>query len=181
MCGNLAFFGGVFVAVGYTFKSVWKLLRAVGGEDKPFLNNSFYVFLSAGFICLAFALWRSQRRVEAMRLSSVWMFPIVFVAVVWAVAGYVGFFTDSYAWFYILLSAAILANIVLLLQLIYRSLKPTPFWLAASLLIFNLIVVLSVAKNTNSSLSLQGINPIIVIFGQGSFAFASLLLAKRKQ
>jgi hypothetical protein len=177
LCGNLALLGSTFILLGYTFKACWQLIQAVSGEDKPSLNNSLYIFLSAGFICLAFSLYRSQRRVEAMKLSHIWTIPLFLVGIAWAVSGYVGFFTNNRAWFFILLWVGTFANVLLLLQLIYRSLKPQPNWLSAGLFILNLIIIFMFIKNNNQDVSSQ----IKIMFGQAGFAAASWLLLKKER
>ncbi len=179
MCGILAYAGGILIIVGGVFKTIWKLIQAFGGNDIPGLNNSFFVLLSAGFIFLAFALWRSRRRVEAMNLSHVWTTPLVLAATVWAVAGYVGFFTHGRAWFFILSGVTTLANVALLLQLIYRSLKPSPTYLAVGLFIVNLIVLFAVTGNPAQDVSSQWVRQIMTTFGQASFAIGSRLLLKK--
>jgi hypothetical protein len=179
MCGILAYFGGLLITLGGSFKAVWKLIQGFGGNDIPVLSNSLFVLLSAGFICVAFALWRSQRRVEAMNLAHVWTTPVALVAVAWAVAGYVGFFTNSRAWFFILLGITTSANVALLLQLIYRALKPAPIYLAVGLFIVNLIVIFTVAGNSNQDVTFQWFKQAMITLGQASFAIGAWLLLKK--
>ncbi len=180
MCGTLAFLGGILITLGETFKALQLISIASGAGDKPSFGNSLLVFLPAGLICVVFAFWRSGRRDEAMNLSHVWTFPLFLIAIVWAVAGYIGFFTDGKAWFYILLGAAVLANIVLILQLLGRSLKPSPVWFAVGLFIINLIIILSFYKSMNPDLGLQTFSQTLLTLGQGSFAGGAWLLLKKE-
>ncbi len=176
MCGNLALFGGFLVTLGGILNAFGTLTKALSGEDKPFFNNSLLVFHAAGIICAAFALYKSQRRDEAMNLSHVWTIPLFLIAIVWAVSGYDGFFTGSRDWFFILFTVTISANTALLLQLIFRSLKPKPNWIAAGLFIANLIVIFALINNPNKDFVYQ----LKVLLGQGSFAVAAWLLLKKK-
>jgi hypothetical protein len=180
MCGALAFLGGVLITLGETLKALQIISITSSGGDKPNFGNSLLIFLPVGLICVVFAFWRSGRRDEAMNLSRVWTVPLFLIAVVWAVSGYSGFFTTGKSWFYILLGAAVLANVVLILQLLSRSLKPSPVWLAVGLLIVNLVVILLFYKNMNPNLVLQGFNQNLLTFGQASFAAASWLLLKKE-
>jgi hypothetical protein len=180
MCGTLAFLGGILITLGETLKALQLISIASGFGDKPNFGNSLLVFLPAGLICVVFALRRSGRRDEAMNLSHVWTIPLFLIAVVWAVAGYSGFFTTGKAWFYILLGAAGSANMVLILQLLGRSLKSSPIWLAVGLFIVNLIVILSFYKNMNPDAVLQVFNQNLLTFGQASFAAGSWLLLKKE-
>jgi hypothetical protein len=180
MCGILAFVGGVLITLGGTLKALQLISIASNTGDKPTFGNSLLVFLSAGLICAAFALHRSGRRDEAMNLPHVWTVPIVLIAIVWAVAGYSGFFTNGKAWFYILLGVAGLANSVLILQLLSRSMKRSPIWLAVGLLIVNLIIILSFYKSMSPNSALQEFNQSLLSLGHGSFAVACWLLLKKE-
>jgi hypothetical protein len=179
MCGKLSFAGGLLVTFGGLLKTLQLFSLAASGEDKPNYGNSLLVFLSAGFICIAFALWRSGRRDEAMKLSHVWTIPLVLIAFAWAFAGYTGFFTHSLIWFYVLLAVTITANAAMVLQLLYRSLKPSPVWLGVGLFILNLVIISAYFKNLRQGVNVQEFSQTLLTFGQGSFAVASRLLLKR--
>ncbi len=178
-CGNLALVGGFLITLGGVLKATWKLIQALGGEDKPILNNSLFVLLSAGFICVAWALWKSHRRNEAMTDNLVWGVPIFLVATVWAIAGYLGIFTGNRAWFFVLLGITTFANLALLLQLIYRASK-AKLWFATMLFIINLIVILSLSRSADQTVTAQWFKQINTTLAQGSFAFASWILAKNE-
>jgi hypothetical protein len=180
MCGNLAFFGGVLIIVGETLKCLQLISIALDNVDKPNLGNSLLVFLSSGFICVAFALWRCGMRVGTMNLAHVWTIPLSLTTLVLVVAGYSGFFTKNKAWFFILLVATALANVALLLQLIYRSLKPTPNWIAVGFFILNLIVILICYKNMNPNSVLPGFNQNLLTLGHASFAIAAWFYSKKE-
>jgi hypothetical protein len=178
-CGYLALVGGILITLGGTFKATWKLIQALGGKDIPFFNNSLFVLLAAGFICVAWALWKSHRRNEAMTNNSIWSVPIFLIAVAWAVAGYVGIYTASRAWFFILLGITTFANIALLLQLIYRASK-AKLWFATMLFVINLIVILGLSRSADQSVTAQWFKQINTTLAQGSFAFASWILANNE-
>jgi hypothetical protein len=180
MCGSLAFFGLILITLGGTLKALQLTSIALNNGDKPNFGNSLLVFLPVGLICVVFALRRSGRRDEAMNLSQVWTIPLFLISVVWAVAGYSGFFTSGKAWFYILLGVAGLANAVLILQLLSRSMSRSPIWLAVGLFIVNLIVMLSFYKSMSPDSVLQDFNQSLLTFGQAGFAGASWLLLKKE-
>jgi hypothetical protein len=172
--GNLAFLGGVLVTLGGFFKASWKLIQALGGEDIPLFNNSLFVLMSAGFICLAWALHRSLKNNSAVWL---WAFPLVLIAVFWATAGYFAFFTPSRIWFFILLGATTVFNLWLTGQLIFRAGK-NGLWLAVALFAVNVICVLSLSRISDQSVTLQWIKQLINTFSQGAFAVAAYILAR---
>ena len=173
--GNLAFTGGILVTFGGVFKATWKLIQAVGGADISWLNYSLFVLLSAGFIALAWAVWKSRTMETA--IAKIWLPPTILTLILWSIAAYFGFFTDSRAWFFILLAATTLANIALLVQLISRAVK-NRLWLVAALYLFNFLVILALARNTDQTVTMQWLKQILTTFAQLSFAVASLIFYK---
>jgi hypothetical protein len=175
--GNLAFLGGVLVTLGGLFKASWKLVQAVGGSDIPFLNNSLFTLMSAGFICLAWAFWQSRQSLSSA--LKIWFVPILLIALIWSIAGYFGFFTESRIWFFILLGATTLANLALLFQLIHRAFQ-NKLWLAVGLFLINLIVIFLLARSSDQTVTLQWVKQIINTVSQLSFAVASWKLLQNQ-
>ncbi|HMS39234.1 MAG TPA: hypothetical protein PKE69_03345 [Pyrinomonadaceae bacterium] len=174
--GNLAYFGGVLVTLGGVFKASWKLIQALGGADIPFLNNSLFTLMSAGFICLAWALWKSREdETDAVKL---WSVPLILISMVWLIAAYFGFFTESRAWFFILLGATTLANFALLFQLISLTYK-NKLWLALVLFLVNLTVIFILARGSDQTVTFQWIKQLINTVSQASFAIASYILLSK--
>ncbi len=176
--GNLAYFGGILVTLGGVLKSAWKIIQGVGGADFPILNNSLFVLMSAGFICLAWALWKSREsETDAVKL---WALPLILIAVFWSIAAYCGFFMESRAWFFILLGATTLANLAMLFQLIFRASK-NKLWLAVGLFLINFAVIFVLARASDQTVTFQWIKQLINTVSQASFAVASyILLSKSK-
>jgi hypothetical protein len=172
--GKLAFIGGVLVTFGGLFKASWKLIQGFGGSDIPFLNNSLFVLLSSGFICVAWAMWKSRNDKSS---GSLWSIPIGLIAILLAIAGYIGFFTESRAWFFILLGATTLANLALLFQLMFYAFR-AKLWLAIGLFIVNLVVIFALTKSADQTVTMQWIKQIITTISQGSFAVASWVLVR---
>ena len=177
LAGNLAYLGGVLVTLGGFFKASWKLIQALGGSDIPFLNNSLFVLLSSGFICVAWAFWKSRSsQTSWVNLLTV---PIVLILIVWSIAAYIGFFTESRAWFFLLLGATTLANLALLFQLISLSYK-NKLWLVIGLYLVNLIVIFVLARSADQTVTMQWIKQIITTVSQLSFAIASWKLLQNQ-
>lgn len=175
--GNLAYLGGILITLGGLFKAAWKLIQAIGGNDIPFFNYSLFVLMSAGFICLAWALWKS--RTSRTSLPKIWTIPIILTLIIWSIAAYIGVFTESRAWFFLLLGATTLANIALLFQLIYCSVQ-NKLWLSVGLFLVNLIVVFALARSSDLSVTLQWVKQIINTVAQASFAAASYFLLREE-
>ncbi len=173
-CGKLAFFGGSLITLGGLFKASWKLVQALGGADIPFLNNSLFVLLSSGFICLAWALWKSDRKGNA------WLVPVFLITVCLGIAAYFGLAKGSRVWFFILLGATSLANLALLTQLIFRSAQ-NKLWVAAGLYVINLLVIFALLSSADQTVTFQWIKQGITTVSQGCFAVASYLLYKNAE
>lgn len=173
--GKLAFVGGILVTLGGFFKATWKLIQALGGNDIPLLNNSLFVLLSAGFICVAWAFWKS--RLAEINSFSLWAIPIVLILILWSIAMYFGFFTESRARFFILLGATTLANLALLFQLMLLSYK-NQLWLGIGLYLINLLVIFALARSADQAVTMQWIKQLSTTLSQFSFALASWFLLK---
>ena len=176
--GKLAFVGGVFVTLGGFFKASWKLIQALGGADIAFLNISLFTLLSAGFICLAWAFWQSRTRETS--LPKIWTIPVILILIIWAIAAYIGVFTESRAWFFLLLGATTLANLALLLQLIFRSFQ-NKLWLAVALFIINLLVIFALARSADQTVTMQWVKQIITTLAQFAFTAATFVLLKNEK
>lgn len=173
--GTLAYFGGFLVTCGGVFKVSWKLIQAVSGNNFTLLNYSLFVLMSAGFICLAWAFWRSSKKENST--ISIWLFPVVLTLIFWAAAAYLGFVKESRAWFFLLLGVTTVFNVWLSAQLILRSAK-NKLWFAAALFALNIICAIALSRVSDQTMTLQWIKQIVNTFSQGAFAFAAWNLFK---
>jgi hypothetical protein len=178
-CGNLSILGGLFIVLGLLFNTTGKLIILLGGTFSPFLNNSLYVLLSAGYISFAWALWKSGRRNEAMTNNAIWGVAIFLTLLVWAIAGYAGIFVGKLAWYPILLQITLFAKLALLLQLIFRSLN-AQLWFASLLFIVTLIITVA-WHFTDQSIETQTSKITNQTFAQAFFAFASWIVATNEK
>jgi hypothetical protein len=168
-CGKLAFLGGALITLGGALKVSWKLILALTGNDIAWLSNSLFVFMSVGFICLAWALWRSRKTNSPV----VWAFvPIFLIAASLGSAAYFALVLESRAWFFVLLGSTTIFNLLVSIQLILRSYSNRA-WLSFALFIFNLLCVFLLAGMSDQTLTLQWIKQTIGTFSQASFAIAS--------
>lgn len=174
-CGKLAFFGGLLITLGGFFKVCWKLVVATTQTDVAWLNNGLFVWLACGFICLAWAMWRSRKENNP---TTYWLVPTVLIVLTLGVASYFAFVHETRVWFFLLLGITTLFNLFVSLQLIFRSFQ-NKIWLAVGLFIFNLICVFSLARLGDQTVTLQWIKQGIGTLSQGSFAVASWLLYRK--
>ncbi len=174
ICGKLAFFGGLLITLGGFFKVCWKLLMASSQTDVPWLNNSLFVLLSNGFICLAWAMWR---RGKENKPTTYWLTPVLLISLSLGTAGYFAFVKETRTWFFVLLGMTTLFSLLVSLQLILRSSKKQ-LWLAVGLFIFNSICAVVLGGLGDQTVTMQWVKQGIGTFSQGSFALAAWLLHK---
>jgi hypothetical protein len=175
VCGKLAFFGGILITLGGFFKVCWKLILATTENDIVWLNNGLFVWLSCGFICLAWALWRSRKDNNPTIYGLV---PTVLIVITLTLAGYFAFATETRIWFFVLLGITTIFNLWVSFQLIYRSYQ-NKLWLAIGLFVFNTICLLSLSRLGDQTVTLQWFKQIIGTFSQGSFAIGAWILFSR--
>jgi len=168
-CGKLAFFGGLLITLGGSLKVAWKLIVATTGSDIAWLNNGLFALMSSGFICLAWALWRSRK----VNSPVIWaLVPAFLIAATLGSAAYFAFVTESRSWFFVLLGSTTLFNLLVSGQLIFRSYAHR-IWLSLALFVFNLLCVFSLAGISDQTVTLQWIKQIINTFSQAAFAVAA--------
>jgi hypothetical protein len=172
ICGKLAFFGGFLVALGGFLKVSWKLLIALFQTDVAPFNNLLFAFQTAGFICLAWALWRSRKENNP---TIYWLVPLLLITFILSFAAYFAFVKETRTWFAILLGTTVIFNLAFSFQLIFRAFQ-NKIRLAVGLFILNLICIFTLASIGDQTVTLQWIKQIIGTISQGSFAVAALLL-----
>ena len=175
ICGKLAFFGGILITLGGFFKVCWKLILAITQTDITWLNGGLFAWLSCGFICLAWALWRSRK---ANNSTTYWLVPTVLIILTLAIASYFAFVQETRVWFFVLLGITTLFNLFASLQLIFRSFQ-NKLWLAVGLFIFNVICIFTLARIGDQTVTMQWVKQIVGTLSQGSFAIAAWLLYRK--
>lgn len=175
ICGKLAFFGGILITLGGFFKVCWKLILAITQTDVLWLNSGLFAWLACGFICLAWAVWRSRKENNS---TTFWLVPTGSIILTLAIAGYFAFVQENRVWFFVLLGITTLFNLFVSFQLIFRSLQ-NKLWLAVGLFILNLICIFTLARIGDQTVTLQWVKQIVGTFSQGSFAIAAWLLYRK--
>ena len=169
ICGSLAYLGGVLITIGGALKVGWKLILATTGNDVAWLNNGMFAWMSAGFICLAWALWRSRKVNSPVFWAAV---PVILIAATLGSAAYNASGRETRAWFFILLGVTTLFNLLVSLQLVRRS-YDVGNWIALALFVFNLACVFSLAAVSDQTVTLQWIKQITNTLSQLAFAIAA--------
>ena len=174
--GGLAWLGLLLVTLGGLFKATWKLLYAANGMDIPLLNNGLFILLAPGFVCLAWALWRSDNR--RPRAAQAWAVPLILCAIVLGAAAYLGLVKGGRGWFGLLLGVTSLGNLAAGVWLIRRS-RHWSLPLAAALFLLNLVAVFALTRMSDQTMTLQWIKQGINTLSQLAFMLAARQLQQR--
>lgn len=177
-CADVAFFGLALVTLGGLGRASWTLLAALWGWDIEWLGNTLFPLLSAGFICLAWAVWCGLGSDTEANLLKIWLVPIgvsvaAFGVAAWGETRYAG-----RGWLMIMVSVVTLANLLLVLQLIYCALKWNLPWVAACFGAY-LATVFVLAQLSNQEGSLHFIKQSINLVSQILFLTAAFMLYRR--
>jgi hypothetical protein len=181
MQGRIALWGSILVVTGGFFKALWKLLMALsdGEVDINWMENGLFVFMTPGYILLAWSVWQTARSVQGKRTYSAWALPLGLITVIFLVSFY--FFRTnpaSPAWERVLLSMMVLATVVtgaLLTAFAFRL----NLYLAAGLFVVNLVgifVLNGLARLPAQPISLQWIEEGINTVTWLAFAIGAWIL-----
>ena len=119
-CTNLALIGLTLITLGWVAETLWKILFAFTDYNLRFLDNSFYIFLAPGMICLGWALWNSFR---ATGNVPIWVVPVIMIVVTEGAAIIRALSKGGIGWFLVLLSTTCVVFLAINFQLIWESLR----------------------------------------------------------
>jgi hypothetical protein len=112
--GYLAALGGGLIVLGGSLTAINNLALALVGRPLFVLPINLFSFLSAGFICVAYAIWCGQRVIRAQRRAdSVWLLPIGLIVGSQAITAYLVGLPQGPSEFILLLTLTTVANLAL--------------------------------------------------------------------
>ena len=163
------------VVAGGVSKATWKLIWVLARENIVVLDSLLFVCMAPGMILLAFhtasaaSRWRGGAAAAHPGRNS-----LILIVPVLAGAAFLATSQEGRAWFFLLLSASALANIVMTALLLHLS------WgwkqrLTAALFLVSILLTLSLsslARIAAGSAPLQWLAESINLFATGSFALA---------
>jgi hypothetical protein len=179
--GDVAVFGAALITFGGLCRVFWTLLGATTiGWEVAWLGNILFPLLCAGFIFLAWALWRGLRGAKLNEGDSLlsWGVPILLSV---ALLGFAALFEKRYpgrGWFMTLLVTVTATNLLAITQLIWHARKCRAH-LAALFFVLHIIALLSLAGLSSQTGTLQFLKQVINTLSQGAFLAAALMLHKR--
>lgn len=179
---NFATLAVVLIISGGLCKATWKLLLSGFELNLMPLNNSLFLFLSCGFLVLAFVLLATQSK--NTNLSKFNYIPILLVFISSAGAALIAVSSpESRFWVFYLIALTTLANTAVIFLLVRRALHQQQ-WLCAILLLVNLVGIFALSalsRLPDQTASLQWIEECCNAVAQGAFAYAAYQLYHGKK
>lgn len=177
--GKVTALGAILTVAGGFFKALWKLLMASSGGtiDINWMEDGLFVFMTPGYVLLAYSVWQTVRSVRGMKTYHVWLAPAIFIAIMFA--GSIYLFNanpESPAWERVLLSVMVLATVitgVLLIVFGFRQKMPVAGWLFIVNLV-GIFVLNGMARIPEQTIVLQWIEESINAVSWLAFMFAAM-------
>jgi hypothetical protein len=122
--GELGYLSVLLISGGNLLNAIGKLLAATNGHNSAWLNNSLLFLSAPGFVCLAWALWQSNRNNStALTAGSVWLLPLFFNGGLLALTAALKMVKGGQTWLKLLLFVTTVASIAAFVQLAQAALK----------------------------------------------------------
>jgi hypothetical protein len=119
--GELAYVGSLLIFAGNLLNAIGKLLNAINVAEAAWMKNSLLFLSAPGFVCLAWALWRSK--LKDLTAGKVWLLPLFFNAALLALTAAVKMVKGGQTWLKLLLTVATIASIAAFVQLARLALQ----------------------------------------------------------
>lgn len=177
--GELSFAGCFLIVTGNLLGAIGKLLNAMNGNEPAWMKNGLLFLSAPGFVCLAWALWRSrQKDSKELTAGKVWLLPLFFNGGLLALTAAVKMIKGGQTWLKLLLAVATIASTAALVQLARRALRqqqPVTTGLFLLSLAMSLALVLRGDDHTQAAEWARQISSTI---SQTAFAIAAYQLAR---
>jgi hypothetical protein len=181
--GQMATIGFILVSIGGFLKATWKLIMALTQTQTNIVwfDKGMFIWMSAGFTLLAFALWFvSEIRSGKRKPNRIWLGPSVVLGLSLAAILFTGFPDPNVnTWRFILLGVMTIGNVVMVVLLIQQA-RANSQNLLAVLFLVNIVIVFilsGLARIPEQSIPLQWTEQLLNTFAQGAFAYAAWKLA----
>ncbi len=176
--GVMAALGWIFVTLGGLLKAIWKLVMALTQTqvNLVWFDKGMFIWMSAGFTLLAFALWFLSELRAGRQPRRIWGGPAVIGILSLTAIAFTGFPDPNInTWRFILLGIMTLGNVVVIFLLIQQARSFGQNGLVVLFLVhISLVFVLSgLARIPNQTIPLQWTEQLLNTFSQGAFAYAA--------
>ncbi len=176
-CGQLASVGFLLITIGIAAKALWYLLQAILGYDIRILDNSLFILLAPGLVCVTWAFWNAFR---PQGRTPVWVIPVIVITSIEGAAAVRALSKGGRGWLYVVLGVAVAMYLILAFLLIYEAWQRQLQFFAV-LVGFSAITFLLQARLTLipvPTLLWKWIEQIDVICGWAAFAYATWYLER---
>ncbi|NWF70455.1 MAG: hypothetical protein HXY40_15310 [Chloroflexi bacterium] len=183
--GRLAYFGWLLISLGGFNKATWKLIMAgtASQTNLVWLDDSLFMLMGPGFVCMAWALWCGQRTLAGRKrpIGPIWAFPLVVGGLHVAVAVFLGTTRpDTRTWFFVMLGLTTIGNFVVG-GLAIRQARQRGMHFVGFLFAFNLVAILvltGLARIDPRTDVLEWTAQITNTISNGAFAYAAWKLCQ---
>lgn len=181
--GQMATIGWILITIGGFLKATWKLVMALTNTQTniAWFDKGMFIWMSAGFTLLAFALWfMGEMRSGKRQPNRIWLGPAVILGLSLVAILFTGFpDLRVNTWRFILLGVMTIGNVVMVVLLIqqarYNNLNKMAWLFLANIVI--VFILSGLARIPEQSIPLQWTEQLLNTFGQGAFAYAAWKLA----
>lgn len=181
--GQMAAIGWILVTIGGFLKATWKLVMALTQTQTNIVwfDKGMFIWMSAGFTLLAFALWlMGEIRLRKRQPNRIWLGPAIVLGLSLFAIFFTGFPDVTInTWRFILLGVMTIGNVVMVVLLIQQA-RANNENLLAVLFLVNIVIVFilsGLARIPEQSIPLQWTEQLLNTFAQGAFAYAAWKLA----
>lgn len=180
--GQMAAIGWILVTIGGFLKATWKLVMALTQTQTNIVwfDKGMFVWMSAGFTLLAFALWFMGKIRSGKQPKRVWLGPAAVLGLSLVAIFFTGFPDPNVnTWRFILLGVMTVGNVVMVVLLIQQA-RANSQNLSALLFLVNIVIVFilsGLARIPDQTIPLQWTEQLLNTFAQGAFAYAAWKLA----
>lgn len=122
LVGELAYVSFVLIASNAALVVLAKVVSLAYSVPGALINSGSLALVVAGFVCLAWALWRGLRtRATELTAGKIWLTPLFINALVLGTAMVLKMLRWGRAWFWLLIGAAMVGSLLTFLQLVWRA------------------------------------------------------------
>jgi len=170
---------------GGFLKATWKLTYALSGVDYRWMSEQLFFLLAASYLLMATLVLSSLKAGrKGFELEKNWWYtPAIIAVIVLVTAQYLKLNTDGRTWSVMLLATLSLANLTMLLALIFHSIKKR-IWIAGGAFAINLAltyVLVTLARIPEQTADLQWIEEFMNLGNNSVLAIGAWALLRGKK
>lgn len=175
--GELSYVGGLLIAGGTLLNAIGKLLSAANGSEPAWLKNSLLFLSAPGFVCLAWALWRANRKdSKEVTAGAIWLLPLFINGGLLALTVATKMVKGGQVWLKLLLTVITVASIIAFVQLALSALKSKQQFIAILFILSLGMSLAMVLRGNDGTQAAEWAQQISRTIAQTIFAIAAVKL-----